>query len=75
MVGRVGVEPTTLGLRVPCSMPAELTARNGVNDGTRTRDGRNHNPGLYQLSYAHHKTDVSFVLKQFFHFAAKKTNH
>ncbi|SJM89104.1 hypothetical protein CRENPOLYSF1_100015 [Crenothrix polyspora] len=28
----------------------------GVNDGARTRDNRNHNPGLYQLSYAHHKT-------------------
>ena len=24
-------------------------------DGTRTRDNRNHNPGLYQLSYSHHK--------------------
>ena len=23
-------------------------------DGARTRDHRNHNPGLYQLSYAHH---------------------
>lgn len=22
-------------------------------DGTRTRDNRNHNPGLYQLSYDH----------------------
>ncbi len=28
----------------------------GVNDGIRTRDNRDHNPGLYQLSYAHHKT-------------------
>ncbi len=27
----------------------------GVDDGTRTRDGRNHNPGLYQLSYVHHR--------------------
>ncbi|KTC95742.1 hypothetical protein Lery_2037 [Legionella erythra] len=27
---------------------------NGVNDGTRTHDNRDHNPGLYQLSYAHH---------------------
>ena len=26
-----------------------------MNDGTRTHDDRNHNPGLYQLSYAHHK--------------------
>ena len=26
----------------------------GVTDGARTRDNRNHNPGLYQLSYGHH---------------------
>jgi hypothetical protein len=26
----------------------------GVNDGARTRDNRNHNPVLYQLSYNHH---------------------
>jgi hypothetical protein len=29
---------------------------NGVSEGTRTLDDRNHNPGLYQLSYAHHNT-------------------
>ncbi len=29
----------------------------GVNDGARTRDNRNHNPGLYQLSYAHHNDE------------------
>jgi hypothetical protein len=27
---------------------------NGVDDGARTHDNRNHNPGLYQLSYIHH---------------------
>ena len=27
--------------------------RLGVIDGARTRDSRNHNPGLYQLSYDH----------------------
>ncbi len=26
----------------------------GVSDGARTHDHRNHNPELYQLSYAHH---------------------
>lgn len=26
----------------------------GVDDGTRTHDDRDHNPGLYQLSYVHH---------------------
>jgi Mlc titration factor MtfA (ptsG expression regulator) len=28
----------------------------GVADGTRTHDNWNHNPGLYQLSYSHHRT-------------------
>ena len=28
-------------------------------DGTRTRDNRNHNPGLYQLSYVHHYRTVA----------------
>jgi integrase len=27
----------------------------GVADGARTHDNRNHNPGLYQLSYSHHE--------------------
>ena len=26
----------------------------GVDEGARTLDNRNHNPGLYQLSYNHH---------------------
>ena len=26
----------------------------GVDDGTRTRDTRNHNPMLYQRNYTHH---------------------
>ena len=30
----------------------------GVDDGTRTRDTRNHNPMLYQLNYIHHRTDL-----------------
>ncbi|ADG25202.1 hypothetical protein lpa_02689 [Legionella pneumophila 2300/99 Alcoy] len=30
-----------------------ISVTNGVNDGTRTHDNRDHNPGLYQLSYAH----------------------
>ena len=32
-----------------------LGQQNGVTDGARTRDNRNHNPGLYRLSYGHHK--------------------
>jgi len=31
----------------------------GVADGTRTHDNRDHNPGLYQLSYSHHGTAES----------------
>ena len=34
-----------------------LKGKNGVDDGDRTHDHRNHNPALYQLSYAHHLTD------------------
>ena len=33
---------------------AVLCSECGVNDGIRTRDNWNHNPGLYQLSYIHH---------------------
>jgi hypothetical protein len=33
-------------------LPAALR-QFGVDDGTRTHDGRDHNPGLYQLSYVH----------------------
>lgn len=29
----------------------------GVSNGDRTRDNRNHNPALYQLSYTHHATE------------------
>lgn len=41
----------------PCGRPQYRFRdhkKNGVSDGTRTHDGRDHNPGLYQLSYAHH---------------------
>jgi hypothetical protein len=31
----------------------DLQGVRGVSDGTRTRDRRDHNPELYQLSYAH----------------------
>ena len=30
----------------------------GVADGARTHDNRNHNPGLYQLSYSHRRTAI-----------------
>ena len=31
----------------------------GVADGARTHDNRNHNPGLYQLSYSHQKDYIN----------------
>ena len=34
--------------------PKGPLGEDGVDDGTRTHDSRNHNPGLYQLSYVHH---------------------
>ncbi len=40
-----------LNAPAPLGEAGELT---GVDDGTRTHDDRNHNPGLYQLSYIHH---------------------
>ena len=36
-----------------------LCLRFGVDDGTRTHDNRDHNPGLYQLSYVHRTSLVS----------------
>ena len=36
------------------STNSTTSAENGVDDGIWTHDNRNHNPGLYQLSYAHH---------------------
>ena len=32
---------------------AAFCGMRGVDNGTRTHDNRNHNPGLYQLSYIH----------------------
>src|SRR5215475_1397907 len=36
-----------------------LCLRTGVDDGTRTHDNRDHNPGLYQLSYVHRPSLVA----------------
>ena len=32
----------------------ETLKSSGARNGVRTRDHRNHNPGLYQLSYSRH---------------------
>ena len=48
--------PVMLMYAKPLSLEAflYLKGKNGVADGVRTHDNRNHNPGLYQLSYSHH---------------------
>ena len=53
-----GIRTPDLLLRRQPLYPAELRARSGVSEGIRTPDHWNHNPALYQLSYAHH-TDES----------------
>ena len=39
--------------------PGPEVENSGVGDGTRTHDNRNHNPGLYQLSYTHRSNFLS----------------
>ena len=36
----------------------------GVANGARTHDNRNHNPGLYQLSYSHRKINFIWHARQ-----------
>ena len=38
-----------------CSGAFFLAVSGGVANGTRTHDNQNHNLGLYQLSYSHHR--------------------
>lgn len=45
---------TTRGIGQLREDKSKRWGRYGVADGTRTHDNRNHNPGLYQLSYSHH---------------------
>ena len=40
-----------------------MARKSGASDGIRTRDGRNHNPGLYQLSYARHRGPTKLYRK------------
>ena len=42
----------------PVGLIQHEQGNNGVADGVRTHDNRNHNPGLYQLSYSHHSCFV-----------------
>ena len=45
-------------LDIGCQGEYAMRGKDGVADGTRTHDNRNHNPGLYQLSYSHHGKTV-----------------
>lgn len=36
--------------------------KSGVGNGTRTHDDRHHKPGLYQLSYTHHKSMANHLM-------------
>ena len=54
-----GVEPPHAASKA-AALSAELRGRagdGGVTDGTRTHNHRDHNPGLYQLSYGHRAAD------------------
>ncbi len=61
VVGEEGFEPPTLWSQTRCATKLRYSPsfysleNNGVANGIRTRDNRNHNPGLYQLSYSHHQ--------------------
>ena len=61
---RVVLKIASIGLMLsPQSVPTDVKKphisvrliNTGVADGARTHDNRNHNPGLYQLSYSHHR--------------------
>ena len=42
---------------LPGRMAPPAESARGVTDGIRTHDHRDHNPGLYQLSYGHRAPD------------------
>ena len=50
----------TFGKPLLARNPHEIrgSEKDGVADGARTHDNRNHNPGLYQLSYSHRKPQI-----------------
>jgi len=54
----LGSECFAGGLDLAWKLAWNLASKSGVADGTRTRDNRNHNPGLYQLSYSHQRSRI-----------------
>ncbi len=57
MRGRLAMQRFTSMIQGGRGAQAPFEQENGVADGIRTHDNRNHNPGLYQLSYSHHCVD------------------
>ncbi len=60
--GGIIKQPTYLVKTQKESLLYNVLILSGVNDGTRTHDNRDHNPGLYQLSYAHHNFIIAIVI-------------
>lgn len=56
MANHVTLLPDAKSVAGPIVNPLLGPSRNdGATDGTRTHDDRDHNPGLYQLSYRRHR--------------------
>ena len=61
-------------MRAQESQPTDAASnreQSEVADGIRTRDHRDHNPGLYQLSYRHHARDRIAAVAQMSRFSRK----
>ena len=52
----VSTNSTTSAVNLATKQETICFVKYGVDDGSRTHDTGNHNPVLYQLSYAHHIT-------------------
>ena len=50
----LGKEPTNSKAQKKAHLASKMGLYGAIN-GARTHDNRNHNPGLYQLSYDRHK--------------------
>ena len=50
----VSTNSTTSAVNLATKQETICFVKYGVDDGSRTHDTGNHNPVLYQLSYAHH---------------------
>ena len=49
------IDPTNSQKTSTWALRRQVPDLYGVADGARTHDNRNHNPGLYQLSYSHRR--------------------